>query len=86
MSLVAVPRGIRCVCACHRESPLVPFTGVDVTDAIEAVTACDACRRYHCAALLERTIWDDTVPRERVPWVDPSYPPETPDRGEGAES
>lgn len=40
------------------------FEGVDVTDVVGAVFACDVCRASHCEALLTRTIWDQRVPLE----------------------
>lgn len=76
----------RCHCPCHRESTITPFHGVDVLDPIETVTACAGCINHHCVALIERKIWDaPTVPRVVTPWVDPNYPPERPDTGEGPE-
>lgn len=50
---------IICHCECHRDSLIAPFRGADVYDAVEAVTACDSCRRSHCVALLERRVWWD---------------------------
>ena len=78
MSVVAVPNGIVCTCPCHRDSPIVPFRGVSILNAVETVTACHGCINDHCQVLLERRVWWDEP--EIPPWVDSD------NRGEGAEA
>lgn len=53
----------RCLCPCHEGgfADRIRADGVSVFDPIEAVIACDACRKSHCRALLEATIWDDSA-------------------------
>lgn len=53
---------IRCMCACHRGSTLVLFVGADVTDPIDAATACDSCRGEHCPALLPKALANEVAP------------------------
>jgi hypothetical protein len=73
-----------CLCACHASSRITMFHGADVTDVIEAATACDGCRDAHCAALLDKRLANDPEPtfREMAVWVDP---PINQADGEGAE-
>lgn len=67
-----------CHCGCHSGASILAFHGVDVTDPIEAATACDSCRDSHCPALLDHP--EPPPVREMAVWVDPPI-----DQGDGAE-
>lgn len=80
----------RCLCHCHEDgTDRCRADGVDVTDAIAAVTACPSCQNAHVDALLDeppgrvdlsdvfRHACDDPPP--------PGYLPPTAWDGEGDE-
>jgi hypothetical protein len=81
---VAIVCHFSCHCACHwdRTKPLISYHGVDVSEPVEAATACSTCQHSHCMALLPTRLANDPEPerREKFEWTD--LPPTQADGGE----